>query len=327
MSLRNRPVKYIHVPVTRPQTERQEQARVGDWILTSERGYKVYTPKAFSVAFDKVNDVPTKSYPYPDGDVLVLGPEVIGADGVVSWKGENYYSVEQGKYLFTNNLSPEAANPNQGTLTENGHPVDPQDEALAERRVLESDIRNQALDGKMTPEEAEMKIHHLPVLDIQPVGMQPLPKQPLASEEPRKAREVWADVEAGKLTEAQAQVELGIDDAGVSEPGALTMVTIDQPDYLCTNCMRPKRRDSVGEFCVECGGIIVSRDDVLAQQATTPTEGSTPVSTPEDPSTHVGVDLEEDEALKAGIDLTDENAILAADMDEQLTADAMKEDI
>ncbi|MFR9794276.1 hypothetical protein ACL07V_37580 [Streptomyces sp. MB22_4] len=35
---------------------------------------------------------PTPSYPYPDGDVTVLGPEVFASKdgGVICWKGENY---------------------------------------------------------------------------------------------------------------------------------------------------------------------------------------------------------------------------------------------
>jgi hypothetical protein len=34
-----------------------------------------------------------KEYPYKDGDVIVLGPEIfVSSDGkVISWRGENYY--------------------------------------------------------------------------------------------------------------------------------------------------------------------------------------------------------------------------------------------
>jgi len=49
---RGRTFQFIAVRVTNPMNPRQGQARVGDWILTSERGYKVYTPKAFEKAFD-----------------------------------------------------------------------------------------------------------------------------------------------------------------------------------------------------------------------------------------------------------------------------------
>ena len=42
---------YIKVRVTNPMNARQSQAFVGDWILYTPRGYKVYTPKAFHNSF------------------------------------------------------------------------------------------------------------------------------------------------------------------------------------------------------------------------------------------------------------------------------------
>jgi ASC-1-like (ASCH) protein len=46
--------KYIRVRVHNPKNPRQSRAYVGDWLLYTERGYKVYTSKAFYAAFDKV---------------------------------------------------------------------------------------------------------------------------------------------------------------------------------------------------------------------------------------------------------------------------------
>jgi hypothetical protein len=46
--------KYIHVRVHNPKNPRQTKAFIGDWILYTERGYKVYTAKAFHAAFDEV---------------------------------------------------------------------------------------------------------------------------------------------------------------------------------------------------------------------------------------------------------------------------------
>lgn len=46
--------QYIHVSVHNPKNPRQTKAFVGDWILYTERGYKVYTEKAFKANFDKV---------------------------------------------------------------------------------------------------------------------------------------------------------------------------------------------------------------------------------------------------------------------------------
>jgi hypothetical protein len=43
---------YIKVRVQTPKSERQTKAFVGDWILYTDRGYKVYTQKAFRNAFD-----------------------------------------------------------------------------------------------------------------------------------------------------------------------------------------------------------------------------------------------------------------------------------
>lgn len=46
--------QYIHVRVHNPKNPRQTRAFVGDWILYTERGYKVYTTKAFQANFDQV---------------------------------------------------------------------------------------------------------------------------------------------------------------------------------------------------------------------------------------------------------------------------------
>ena len=46
--------QYIRIRVHNPQSPRQTRAYVGDWILYTERGYKIYTEKAFSENFDPV---------------------------------------------------------------------------------------------------------------------------------------------------------------------------------------------------------------------------------------------------------------------------------
>lgn len=55
-----RPQQYIKVNVKRALNDRQTMAYVGDWVVTatdqSIRGFKVYTPKAFSLTFDEVVD-------------------------------------------------------------------------------------------------------------------------------------------------------------------------------------------------------------------------------------------------------------------------------
>lgn len=46
--------QHIHVRVHNPKSARQTKAFPGDWILYTERGYKVYTQKAFKASFDPV---------------------------------------------------------------------------------------------------------------------------------------------------------------------------------------------------------------------------------------------------------------------------------
>jgi hypothetical protein len=56
--------KYIHVLVKNPLNDRQTRAYVGDWVLSAKAGFKVYTPKAFTSAFeaevDRMMDVVTR---------------------------------------------------------------------------------------------------------------------------------------------------------------------------------------------------------------------------------------------------------------------------
>lgn len=60
----NRPAKgfeldpskhYIRIRVHNPQSKKQTMAFVGDWILYTEQGYKIYTDRAFQANFDAVD--------------------------------------------------------------------------------------------------------------------------------------------------------------------------------------------------------------------------------------------------------------------------------
>ena len=85
--------KYIRIRVHNPKNPRQTKAFVGDWILYTERGYKVYTNKAFSTSFDELSAMAQPvAYPYDGGGVTVLGPELFAQpDGdTLCWKGVNY---------------------------------------------------------------------------------------------------------------------------------------------------------------------------------------------------------------------------------------------
>ena len=73
--------KYIKVRVHNPKNPRQTKAYVGDWLLYTERGYKVYTNKAFHASFDPVSysDVDESGVK----DTLVVGEEEV-APGVTA---------------------------------------------------------------------------------------------------------------------------------------------------------------------------------------------------------------------------------------------------
>jgi hypothetical protein len=49
--------QHIHVRVHNPRSGRQTKAFVGDWLLYTERGYKIYNQKAFAGTFDQVREV------------------------------------------------------------------------------------------------------------------------------------------------------------------------------------------------------------------------------------------------------------------------------
>lgn len=48
---------HIKVRVHQPKTPRQSKAYVGDWVLWTEWGYKVYTSKSFDRSFDAAVEI------------------------------------------------------------------------------------------------------------------------------------------------------------------------------------------------------------------------------------------------------------------------------
>lgn len=50
--------EYIRVRVHTPKSARQTQAFVGDWVLYTDRGYKVYSNKAFNENFTPEEEEP-----------------------------------------------------------------------------------------------------------------------------------------------------------------------------------------------------------------------------------------------------------------------------
>ena len=65
--------KYIRVRVHNPKNPRQTKAYIGDWLLYTERGYKVYSSKAFHASFEEVrSDTPTGSIAVTEDQNLEL---------------------------------------------------------------------------------------------------------------------------------------------------------------------------------------------------------------------------------------------------------------
>ena len=97
-------VKYIKVRVHNPKNPRQTKAMIGDWILYTDRGYKIYTNKAFHTSFDEVIQLEQEAEPgeklseiQDDPNIVIIGPECFAQkDGsVLSWKGVNYIPQEE----------------------------------------------------------------------------------------------------------------------------------------------------------------------------------------------------------------------------------------
>lgn len=85
--------KYIRVRVHNPKNVRQTQAFVGDWLLYTERGYKVYTNKAFRSSFDEVPLTGTSSNLLMGSEELVSG---ITLNEAIEWlRQQPQFAVDQ----------------------------------------------------------------------------------------------------------------------------------------------------------------------------------------------------------------------------------------
>lgn len=67
-------VSFVKVDVHRPLNERQTKGYVGDWVLLSESGFKVYTERAFEKAFELENDSVIEVF--ADHQVVPSVPEI-----------------------------------------------------------------------------------------------------------------------------------------------------------------------------------------------------------------------------------------------------------
>lgn len=68
---------YVKVRVHHPRTDRQTKAFVGDHVLYSGHGFKVYTPRAFEKSFEQIEEPPAQVYlTKPQADKLGIKPGV-----------------------------------------------------------------------------------------------------------------------------------------------------------------------------------------------------------------------------------------------------------
>lgn len=77
--------KYIRVRAHNPINNKQTKAYVGDWILYTAKGYKVYTNRAFRASFDVTN--PEEHA----GDVIMGSEEImpgVTLNDAVQWLRE-----------------------------------------------------------------------------------------------------------------------------------------------------------------------------------------------------------------------------------------------
>jgi len=56
---------YIRIRVHQPQSPSQTKAFVGDWILYTDKGYKIYKDRAFKANFDQVTTGDSVPQPTP----------------------------------------------------------------------------------------------------------------------------------------------------------------------------------------------------------------------------------------------------------------------
>lgn len=75
---------WIKINTQNPINEKQTQARVGDWVLYQNKGYKVYTNASFNRNFEKVHKdpVPTPGSVHISGKGVVVGVDAVSAHPV-----------------------------------------------------------------------------------------------------------------------------------------------------------------------------------------------------------------------------------------------------
>jgi hypothetical protein len=136
--------KFIKVRVHHPKNPRQTKAFIGDWVLYTERGYKVYTNKPFRMAFDLVEEQETSE---PELVAESPGPSEIDGETTVD-------------------LEPVAAEPTP-TATPSAEEVRLQTETDEERKLKHEPVHGAATGADpefegMTPATPPQDAHTTP---------------------------------------------------------------------------------------------------------------------------------------------------------------------
>lgn len=72
--------RYVKVPTTKPLNEKQTQAFASDWVLLSERKFKVYTHRAFVHTFQEPTESVYEEPKQPPGNIFAHAKDEIEAD-------------------------------------------------------------------------------------------------------------------------------------------------------------------------------------------------------------------------------------------------------
>jgi hypothetical protein len=96
---------HIQVPVTRPENERQAKAYIGDWVLKTSRGWKVFTHKAFVRAFGEIAEPACGKTDYTsDHKPCVLGSGHMLTSMSIGCRSFQDYKVIERDWLAKNEL-------------------------------------------------------------------------------------------------------------------------------------------------------------------------------------------------------------------------------
>lgn len=137
--------RYIKIRVHNPKNARQTKAFVGDWLLYTERGYKVYTNKAFQSAFDMSQEEIVPGVTAAEAVEQIQNPAVMSTTPAVddqfkSVPVEESETTPQGESIETVPATPEAI---AEAVRENEQAIEDEIVAAEGKRVLSMEEQSQ----------------------------------------------------------------------------------------------------------------------------------------------------------------------------------------